>query len=154
MFEVKRATAEDAESILKITRQAFGKYIELAGIADTAALHESVEDVLEDIQNKLVYVAYMNKTAVGSVRVEIKPDKTAYLSRFGVSDQFQNIGIGKAIMNAFDMDMRAEGVKKVCLHTASKVMPLVRFYYGRGFYVDSTTKDKGYIRALMCKEYQ
>ena len=37
MFEVKRATAEDADSILEITRQAFAKYIELAGIGDTAA---------------------------------------------------------------------------------------------------------------------
>lgn len=154
MFEVKRAAAEDADSILAITKQAFAKYIELAGIGDTAALHETKEDVIKDIETKLVYVAYMNRQVVGSVRVEIRPDKTAYLSRFGVSDRYQNIGIGKAIMNAFDMDMHDMGVSQVELHTAAKAMPLVRFYYGRGFYVDSTTKDKGYIRALMRKDYQ
>ncbi len=154
MFEVKRATKEDADSILAITKQAFAKYIELAGIEDTAALHETKEEVLNDIENKLVYVAYMNDIVVGSVRVEIRPDHTAYLSRFGVSDQYQNIGIGKAIMNAFDMDMHAMNIRYVELHTASKAKPLVRFYYGRGFYIDSTTKDKGYVRALMRKEYQ
>jgi len=31
---------------------------------------------------------------------------------------------------------------------------LIRFYYGRGFYIESTTNDRGYIRALMVKEYQ
>ena len=153
MFEVKKATKEDADSILEITQQAFEKYIEMAGIEDTAALHETKEDILRDIETKLVYVAYLNKVVVGSVRVEIRPDNTAYLSRFGVSDKYQNIGIGKAIMNAFDMDMHAMGIKRVDLHTAAKAKPLVRFYYGTNFYVDSTTKDKGYIRALMCKDY-
>ena len=31
---------------------------------------------------------------------------------------------------------------------------LIRFYYGRGYYIDSTTKDRGYIRALLCKDYE
>ena len=153
MFEVKRATSADADSILEITQQAFEKYIELAGITDTAALHETKEKVLDDIENKLVYVAYMHGEVVGSVRIEIRDDKTAYLSRFGVSDKHQNHGIGKAIMNAFDAEMHAMGIKYVELHTAAKAMSLGRFYYGRGFYVDSTTKDMGYIRALLRKDY-
>lgn len=153
MFEVRRATAEDADSILKITKQAFGNYIKIAGISDTAALHEKKETVLADIENKLVYVAYMNGKVVGSVRIEILDDKTAYLSRFGVDVNYQNLGVGKAIMNAFDADMRERGIKKVLLHTASKAFPLVRFYYGRGFYVESTTTDKGYVRAKMCKDF-
>ncbi len=154
MFEVKRASAVDADSILEITKQAFAKYIELAGIKDTAALHESKEDILNDIENKMVYVAYMNGVVVGSVRIEVRPDNTAYLSRFGVSDKHQNHGIGKAIMNAASADMLAMGIKYVELHTASKAASLVKFYYGRGFYVDSTTKDKGYTRALMRKDYE
>jgi len=46
-----------------------------------------------------------------------------------------------------------KGIKCLKLHTASKNRDLVRFYYGRGFYIDSTSKEKGYIRALMVKEY-
>ncbi|NLN65589.1 MAG: GNAT family N-acetyltransferase, partial [Clostridiaceae bacterium] len=30
---------------------------------------------------------------------------------------------------------------------------LMRFYYGRGFYVDSVTHDRGYPRARLVKEY-
>ena len=37
---------------------------------------------------------------------------------------------------------------------AAKYFDLVRFYYGRKFYVDSISEDRGYKRALMVKEYQ
>ena len=56
-------------------------------------------------------------------------------------------------MSLVDIKMKDMGIKKIYLHTGSKVASLVKFYYGRGFYVDSTTKDKGYVRALLVKEY-
>ncbi|MBQ3038510.1 MAG: GNAT family N-acetyltransferase, partial [Clostridia bacterium] len=78
---------------------------------------------------------------------------TAYFSRFGVKVTSQNNGIGKSIMNLVDRIMIKKGVKKLSLHTGAKVSSLIRFYYGRGFYIDSTDKSKGYIRALLIKEY-
>ncbi len=154
MFEVRRATPSDVDSIMQITREAFAKYIEIAGISDTAALHETREAVLHDLETKRVYVAFMNRRVVGSVRIELLNEKEAYLSRFGVSMDYQNLGIGKAIINAMDMDMLDMGIERVYLHTASKAFPLVRFYYGRGFYVRDVSTDMGYYRVEMCKEYQ
>ncbi len=154
MFSVRRATLDDTDSILEITHKAFQKYIEVAGITDTAALHETKEQIEKDIEEKLVYVAYIDNEVVGSVRAEVINADTAYLSRFGVSDAYQNLGIGKSIMGVFDKEMKKLGIKRVLLHTASKAFPLVRFYYGRGFYVYSTTTCKGYIRVLMCKDYE
>lgn len=153
MFSVRKATLEDTDSIIKITQQAFSKYIEIAGLKDTAALHETREQVENDIVDKLVYVAYIDDVVVGSLRVECVNKDTAYLSRFGVSAEYQNLGIGKSMMGVFDMEMKKMGIKRVVLHTAAKAAPLVRFYYGRGFYVHSTTFCKGYIRALLCKDY-
>ena len=49
--------------------------------------------------------------------------------------------------------MRKEGVKEISLHTGSKVTALIRFYYGRGFYIDEIDKSKGYTRAKLVKEY-
>ena len=57
-------------------------------------------------------------------------------------------------MNIVDKIMIDQGVKKLSLHTASKIASLIRFYYGRGFYIDSTDKSKGYIRALLVKDYE
>lgn len=153
-FEIRNASVEDAEQIKAITLEAFVKYRELA---DTdyplAALNETDEDILNDIKNNLVLVAYINGKVVGSVRVAVDGE-TAYLSRFGVSPEYQNLGVGKALMNLVDINMKVMGVKQIQLHTGAKIKSLITFYYGRGFYVDSTNKDRGYIRALLCKDYK
>lgn len=154
LFEVRIATYDDIPDILKITKEAFVKYIELAGIESTPAISETYEDVKKDIDNKIVLIALSDGIPVGSVRVEIFDDNTAYLSRFGVKVTSQNNGIGKSIMNLVDRIMLKKGVKKICLHTGSKVTSLISFYYGRGFYIDSTDKSKGYVRALLIKDYE
>ena len=108
---------------------------------------------IKDLENKIVLIALQDKTPVGCVRVEILEDNTAYLSRFGVRTTNQNNGIGKSIMNLVDKIMIEKGVKEISLHTGAKITSLVRFYYGRGFYIDSTDKSRGYVRALLKKEY-
>lgn len=154
VFEVRMATYDDIEDIMSITKEAFIKYAELAGIETTAALTETYEDVKRDIDTKIVLIALSDGVPVGSVRVEVFDDNTAYFSRFGVKVTSQNNGIGKSIMNLVDRIMKKNGIKKISLHTASKISSLIRFYYGRGFYIDSTDKSKGYIRALLVKEYE
>ncbi len=154
VFEVRMATYDDIDDIMSITKEAFIKYAELAGIETTAALTETYEDVKKDIDSKIVLIALSDGVPVGSVRVEVFDDKTAYFSRFGVKVTSQNNGIGKSIMNLVDRIMKKNGIKKITLHTASKISSLIRFYYGRGFYIDSTDKSKGYIRALLVKEYE
>ena len=154
VFEVRKAAIGDIPEIHQITKEAFEKYMELAGLKKkVAALEENYGDIKKDIETKEVFIAFLDGIPVGSARVEMFPDQTAYLTRFGVRPDYQNHGIGKALMNAVDVTIKQMGVKKLFLHTASKAAPLVRFYYGRGFYVDSVTKNRGYIRALLCKDY-
>jgi len=152
-FLVRQATLDDVDAIAEITHSAFIKYCELAGLETVAALKESKEAIMNDIENKLVLVAFLHDKVVGSARVEIKGDE-AYFSRFGVSNEYQNLGIGKSLLNMVDIEMKKRGIKKLCLHTASKVASLIRFYYGRGFYIESTSNDRGYIRAYLVKDYK
>ena len=152
-FEIRNASEADIDQIMEITGDAFVKYKELAKTEySLAALNETRETVADDIKNKLVLVAYINGKVEGSVRVAVNGE-IGYLSRFGVSPDYQNLGIGKALMNLVDINMKVLGVKQLQLHTAAKVKSLVCFYYGRGFYIDSTSKERDYIRALLCKDY-
>jgi len=153
-FIIRKAVPEDAEAIQSILLESFKKYMQDTGLKSTPeALEETVDDIKKDIETKEVYIAIIDNVPVGTIRVQIFPDNTAYISRFGVRLDYHNIGIGKSLMNLVDKVLKARGVKRVSLHTASKYKDLVRFYYGRGFYVDSTTKDRGYVRALLVKEY-
>ena len=153
VFQVRLANYDDIDDILSITKEAFTKYRELAGVDHLAALDETYDDVKNDIDTKVVLVALSDGEAVGSVRVEILPDNTAYLTRFAVKVTNQNNGIGKSIMNLVDRIMVKKGVKSISLHTGSQITSLIRFYYGRGFYIDSTDKSSGYVRALLVKDY-
>jgi N-acetylglutamate synthase-like GNAT family acetyltransferase len=154
-FLVRKAVEEDIPQVQELSKEAFRMYAESAGImALVSPLNESYEDLQREIQNKMVFVAESEGVIIGSVRIEVKPDKTAYLSRFGVRGEFQNKGIGKILMDAIDESMNELEISKLYLHTASRMLTLVRFYYGRGFYIESTTNNQGYIRALLCKEYK
>ena len=154
-FIIRRAQVSDAADIKQIMKFAFEKYASDAGItSNVEALFESCEQIEEDIRNKYVYIALVDGMAVGSLRVEVNEDKTAYLTRFGVRSGFGNMGIGKSLMSLVDKLMIEKGVEQLKLHTASTYKELIRFYYGRGFYIDSTSKDRGYIRALLVKKYK
>ena len=154
-FEVKRATEEDIPAIHKITKDAFLKYCENAGLSyNIEALNETYDDFRKDIAEKNVFVVRIDDEPLGAVRVEVKGDGTAYLSRFAVADHHRNNGIGKILMNVGDKVMIEKGVKVLRLHTASKVTALIRFYYGRGFYIASVDNSRGYPRAELIKEYK
>lgn len=153
LFQVRIANYDDIDDILAITKEAFVKYGEMIGTKHVDALDETYEDVKHDIDTKVVLLALSDGEAVGSVRVEILPDNSAYLTRFAVKVNNQNNGIGKSIMNLVDKIMIKKGVSKIYLHTGSKVTSLIRFYYGRGFYIESTDTSRGYIRAKLVKNY-
>jgi len=152
MVRIRKAEPDDVKRIVEITTEAFQQYIKAAGIKDTPALHEGEEQVLEDIKNKDVYVALVDDVIVGSVRIHKLDEDSVYLSRFGVSMEHRNLGIGKLLMNYLDAVLMQKKVKHIVLHTASKASHLIKFYYNRGFYVDDVSKEKGYIRVQLQKD--
>ncbi len=153
-LNIRQATIEDIPKIQEIMDKAFKLYVKTVGLDSISALSETYDEIKNDIDTKWVLVAYTGDEIVGSLRIEVCGDGIAYLSRFGVSPEKQNMGIGKSMMHAVDDIMKKCHVKQLQLHTASKNRGLIRFYYSRGFYIDSTTKDKGYIRAFLCKDYE
>ena len=150
---VRKAKLEDANTIYDITKEAFKIYAEKVGITTFSALTETLDNIQKDIETKEVLIACQKNSPVGCVRVEINNDNTAYISRLAVRSDFQKAGIGRTLIEAVHEKLKNLRISKVYLHTASKHKRLVIFYYSLGFYVVSTSTDKGYIRALMCKEY-
>jgi ribosomal protein S18 acetylase RimI-like enzyme len=151
-FIVRRAEPADAQEVHSILQAAFREYSSVTGQTSLEALNESQEDVCVQITAKPVYVAEIDGKIVGTVRLEIHGTE-AYLSRFAVSGEARNLGIGKSLMNVVDKYLTSNGVKRVTLHTASRHLALVRFYYSRGFFTEAVETDRGYLRARMVKEY-
>lgn len=150
---VKKAERKDIPAIYEITKEAFTKYAKDLGQPNRVdALHETYETIERDMVKKHVLVGFLDGTPVGSIRFEILPGNIAYISRFGVKLDCQKCGMGRALMIAVEDECRKMGVSSLTLHTCSKMTDLMRFYYGLGYYVHSTSTSKGYIRALLCKD--
>lgn len=153
-LEIRKAALSDAEGILKTTREAFAVYAKIAGLGtNVEALGEGIADIKKDIEEKLVLVALQNGRIIGSVRLEVKPCGSAYLSRFGVSPSCQGVGIGGVIMGFVDAEMAKHGVSALSLHTAAKAESLMHFYCAHGFEKNSVDYERGYERVLLIKKY-
>jgi N-acetylglutamate synthase-like GNAT family acetyltransferase len=151
-FIIRRATVEDAPAVFSILQRAFIEYSKITGQSNLEALSETIEDIKKEIETKAVYIAVIDNNILGTVRLDINGN-VAYLSRFAVDSNNRNSGIGKSLISVVDSYLKEMGVKKVTLHTSSKHDVLMRFYYGRGFYVEAIETDRGYLRARMVKEY-
>lgn len=150
---VKQATREDIPAILDITHEAFTKYVADAKVpGKISALYETYEKIEDDLNKKTIFVAQVDKVSIGTIRVEMLQGSIAYISRFGVRLNAHNCGIGKALVSAAIEHAKKSGAKFIALHTASKMTSLIRLYYGFGFFVHSTSIERGYIRALLCLE--
>ena len=151
---VRLATPEDIPAIHAITHEAFTNYARDLGLpGQVKALVETHEDVLRDLQQKRVFVAVQDGAVVGSVRCEhMNNVGMGYIGRFGVKRGIRGGGAGNALIEAAAEDAKAAGLNALVLHTSSKMFPLMRFYYGQGFYVYATARDRGYVRALLVRE--
>lgn len=153
ILEIRIATDADADGILEVTMDAFSRYARDLGLPEKVmALKEDVQTILQEMQEKTILVGCINGRIIGSVRFERIPGNIAYITRFGVRSDIQKSGMGTMMLEEIATYARAEGLTAIALHTCTKMFPLVRYYYGQGFYIHSTTQDRGYVRGLFLKE--
>ena len=155
MMKIVKAKPEQAAEISAVTKEAFKIYRdELRSPQDVplSALTETVADVLADIHKNTVLAATENGRVIGAIRIERLSGSLAYIYRFAVDPSESNGGVGSGLLAAAVKDCADKGFSAIALHTNSKYYKLARYYYGKEFYVHSTSLEKGYIRALFIKE--
>ncbi|MEL7608569.1 MAG: GNAT family N-acetyltransferase [Bacillota bacterium] len=149
---IRRAEESDAETILAITKEAFEKYAFDLGRPDLVyALSDDEEKIVRDIRTKNVFVATLEGVPVGTIRYHNEAG-VALITRFGVTLKAQSCGVGGALVRTVVEDAAKNGFEAVALHTSAKMASLIRFYYGQGFYIRTTSTDRGYVRALLVRE--
>lgn len=152
---VRPARFDDVPAILEITQEAFHKYaFDLGNNYPVKALHETEATIVEQMEQKHILIGELDGSPVGSIRYEFIHGDVAYISRFGVKLVAQSCGMGGALVNRVVRNCLEKNKRAIALHTCAKMYSLIRFYYGKGFFIHSTTTDRGYLRALLVKELQ
>lgn len=150
---LRKANEQDAAEILNITKKAFELYAnEMHKKDKVAALKETLDDVVADIQQKHVYICLVDGKMEGAVRFKILEQSIAYLSRFAIDPEIQSLGLGGLLMEKVRLECEKLNVSAIALHTASKMRSSVSFYLKNGYYIHSISRDKAYIRAFMVNE--
>lgn len=134
------ASIEHAQQIHQLTLRSFELYkAQLANGVEVAALNEKLEDVIYDINNNMVIAAVKHAQIIGSIRIERLTQDLAYIYRFAVSTESSGTGVGSALLAYAIEECEEMGVKAIALHTNTKYFKLARYYYGKDFFVHSTT---------------
>ncbi len=149
---IREAVAEDAPVLLELIRSSFRQYAEDSGIRSPLdAMQETEADMLAHIETDLVLIAESHGQLVGTVRLTIQPDKTAYFGRFAVVTRRRQSGIGKKLISLAEELMAERGATWLFLHTAVQNKALVKLYEGKGFELIEVSTDRGYERGLFRK---
>lgn len=143
----RKATQDDAKELITLTHTAFLRYAREVG-QTVKGVSETFDDILNDIENKYVLLAFDNDELVGAIRLETI-ENIVYISRLCSSKSSKESNVGALLIEKAKELVEADAL---CLHTSTKISSLVMFYYKCGFYIESIKHDRGYPRGLfVCK---
>jgi N-acetylglutamate synthase-like GNAT family acetyltransferase len=150
---IRQANDSDGPELLALIRIAMAVYARNSGISTVLdAQRETLDDLLVHLKTDHVLVAEHRGRLIGTVRLILAEDGSAYFSRFAVLPALQQSGVGKLLYQRAEEWLRGCGVQTIRLHTALTNQPLVAFYRSRGFELVETKTARGYPRGLFEKK--
>jgi ribosomal protein S18 acetylase RimI-like enzyme len=129
MGKIIAAKIGDAEKILSIQKLAYRSEAELYGDFNIEPLKQTVNDVEKAFEDYLILKYIEDGELVGSVRA-FQKDGTCHIGKLMVHPDFQNKGIGKALMKEIESRFNTERFE---LFTGSKSEKNIRFYEKLGY---------------------
>lgn len=131
--EIRSATLEDADALAAVYRSAYAENRRLGFPAK--AEHATVEDVTEWIETTRVYVATVDGSVVGGVRLEATGEDRVKLSRLAVDEDWKGDGIGSTLLDHAEAAVRECGYGTLWLTTPPEHPFLTDLYRSRGYEV-------------------
>ena len=144
-IEYRLGTAQDLDAICMLIKEAVEE-MEKHGIYQWDDIYPARIDFEEDIEKSTLYLAHLeDKLAAlyvisgecdeqyGNGEWEYDADKAYVLHRFCVSPQFQNRGIGKAVLLHIEDQIKDMGYESVRLDTFTENPFAQRLYLHNGY---------------------
>jgi ribosomal protein S18 acetylase RimI-like enzyme len=135
---ITKAVQEDLPIILDIQRKAFLEVAKTFNLKSMPQIEQTLESLTAEFKNHTILKASLANTIVGSVRAYAKND-TCYINRLVVLPEYQNQGIGKALMKEIEKQFQ-NIVKRYELFTGSRDQRNLYLYSKLGYKSFKTEK--------------
>jgi ribosomal protein S18 acetylase RimI-like enzyme len=131
---IEKAEIQDAGEILKLQKLAFHSEAVFYNDFALPPLTQTLEEMMSDIQNKIVLKITLNSAIIGSVRGYVK-DGTGHIGRLIVQPDLQSRGIGTQLMQA--IEARLKPCQRYELFTGNRSERSIRLYQRLGYHIFS-----------------
>jgi predicted N-acetyltransferase YhbS len=130
-FTITQANENDLPAILDVQKKAFLEVAKTFHLKSLPPLEQSLESLTDDFAKGMVLKVSIDKVIVGSVRAYQK-DNTCHIGRLVVLPEYQNRGIGKALMHEIE-NQHANIVKRYEIFTGVRDSRNRHFYDQLGY---------------------
>lgn len=143
-MQIKEANVSDAQEILRIQKLAFLDQAQIYKNYAVPPLLETLDELKEAFKTHTILKATVEGKIVGSVRFNEK-DGTCFIGRFLVDPEFQNRGVGTALMLQAENHCSAARLE---LFTGEQSTKTLSLYKKLGYKQFKTGKDRAGITII------
>ena len=147
-LKIDEADIDDAKEILRLQKKAYISEAEIINDFTIQPLTQTLDEIIEEVKNQFVLKAFVtdgkniedrqkNGRIIGSVRGYQKDD-TCYIGKLIVNPEYQNVGLGKELINL--IEKRFKEALRFELFTGEKSEKNIRFYTRLGYKFIKTEK--------------
>lgn len=127
---IENALISDLEEILALQKLAYLSEAEICNDFSIPPLLQTIEDIKSEYAYKTFLKAVDSGKIIGSVRANLQ-DGTCYIGKLIVHPDYQNRGIGTALMNSIENCFK--GCKRYDLFTGKKSVKNIYLYNKLGY---------------------
>lgn len=99
---INKATKEDLIDILNLQKKAFERVAIAESNFNISPMTQTLESITEEYEKRLFLKYTLDGKIIGSVRAHLDNDNVCHIGRLIVQPEFQNKGIGKALIKEIE----------------------------------------------------
>jgi ribosomal protein S18 acetylase RimI-like enzyme len=147
---IDKASASDFPSILEIQKKAFFSEAEFYQNFNIQPLTQTLSEMVEECNEKVVLKAAIERKIVGSVRANIN-ENVCWVNKLVVLPEYQRQGIGEKLLR--EIETYFPNAEKFTLATGAKSESNIRLYKKVGYEIIGYETFHGGIEAVMMVKY-
>lgn len=148
-MNIQKATIDDLQEILDLQKKAFYSEAVLYNDFNISPLHQTIEEITQEFFHKQILLIKQENRIIASVRF-YKENTTGHIGKLIVHPDFQNIGLGRILMN--EAEKQLQNCLRVELFTGSLSIKNIHLYKSLGYSIFNEIKETEHVSLVIMEK--